>query len=177
MKNTKNYKFSSSINENIKFPYIRVINPEGTQLGILDRQEALKVAFDRNLDLVLINEKSTPPVCRIIDYGKYKFTQEKKAKEAKKKQHSFTTKEVKMRYKIEEHDYEVRRSQALKFTRAGHKVKVIITFKGREIQHIDLAEELLKRLASDLNDVAEIQQKPSREGRNLIMLLSPKKQH
>jgi len=109
-----------------------------------------------------------------MDYGKYKFEQEKKAREAKKKQHTADVKEVKMRYKIEEHDYQVRVSQAKRFLEAGDKVKATITFRGREIQHSDLAEDLLKKMAGDLQDFAELQQAPKKEGRNMMMLLSPK---
>lgn len=163
------------INERIRFPTIRVIDSGGEQLGIMTPQEAMRVADERELDLVLVSDKADPPVCRIMDYGKYKFEQEKKAREAKKKQHSAGVKEVKMRYKIEEHDYRVRINQAIKFLKSGDKVKATVMFRGREIQHTDLAEELLKRMATDLQEVAEIQQTPKREGRNMMMLLSPKK--
>jgi translation initiation factor IF-3 len=161
------------INERIRFPEIRVIDSDGSQLGILTPDAALKVAEERELDLVLVSETAVPPVCRIMDYGKYKFEQEKKAK---KKQHTADVKEVKMRYKIDEHDYQVRINQAQRFLKAGDKVKATITFRGREIQHSHLAEDLLKRMAIDLQEVAELQQAPKKEGRNMMMLLSPKKQ-
>lgn len=148
---------------------------DGTQLGIISPQEALRIAEEKELDLVLVSDKADPPVCRIMDYGKYKFEQEKKAREARKKQHTADVKEVKMRYKIEDHDYQVRVNQAVRFLKDGDKVKATITFRGREIQHSDLAEDLLKRMATDLEDVAEVQQAPKREGRNMMMLLSPKK--
>jgi len=144
-------------------------------LGILTPQEALRIAEEQELDLVLVSDKADPPVCRIMDYGKYKFEQEKKAREARKKQHTADVKEVKMRYKIEDHDYQVRVNQAVRFLKDGDKVKATITFRGREIQHSDLAEDLLKRMATDLEQVAEVQQAPKREGRNMMMLLSPKK--
>lgn len=163
------------INERIRFPEIRVIDSDGSQLGILTPEEALKVAEEQELDLVLVSETANPPVCRIMDYGKYKFEQEKKAREAKKKQHTADVKEVKMRYKIDEHDYQVRVNQAQRFLKAGDKVKATITFRGREIQHAHLAEELLQRMANDLQNEAEIQQAPKREGRNMMMFLSPKK--
>jgi translation initiation factor IF-3 len=124
---------------------------------------------------VLVSDKAEPPVCRIMDYGKYKFELEKKAREAKKKQHTAEVKEVKMRYTIEEHDYQVRVSQADRFIKAGDKVKATITFRGREIQHSDLAEKVLRRMANDLQEIAEVQQFPKKEGRNMMMLLSPKK--
>lgn len=163
------------INERIRFPKIRAIDTDGNQLGILSPQEALRLAEEKDLDLVLVSDKADPPVCRIMDYGKYKFEQEKKAREAKKKQHTSEVKEVKMRYKIEEHDYNVRLNQAQRFLKAGDKVKATITFRGREIQHTDLAEELLNRMATDLGEMAEVQQNPKKEGRSMTMLLSPKK--
>jgi translation initiation factor IF-3 len=163
------------INERIRFPKLRVIDTDGGQLGIITSQEALRLAEEKELDLVLVSDKADPPVCRIMDYGKYKFEQEKKAKEARKKQHTAEVKEVKMRYTIEEHDYQVRVSQAVRFLKDGDKVKATITFRGREIQHSDLAEALLKRMAGDLKELAEVQQSPKREGRNMMMLFSPKK--
>lgn len=163
------------INERIRFPKIRVIDTDGTQLGILTPREALRMAEEKELDLVLVSDKADPPVCRIMDYGKFKFEQEKKAREARKKQHTADVKEVKMRYKIEEHDYNVRVNQAERFIKSGDKVKATITFRGREIQHADLAEDLLKRMATDLQEIAEVQQAPKREGRNMMMLFSPKK--
>ena len=163
------------INERIRFPKIRVIDTDRSQLGILTPEEALRLAEEKGLDLVLVSDSADPPVCRIMDYGKYKFEQEKKAREAKKKQHTADVKEVKMRYKIEKHDYEVRVNNAERFLKSGDKVKATITFRGREIQHANLAEALLKRMAADLEEVAEVQQMPKREGRNMMMLLSPKK--
>jgi translation initiation factor IF-3 len=163
------------INERIRFPKIRAIDTDGTQLGIISPQEALRIAEEKELDLVLVSDKADPPVCRIMDYGKYKFELEKKAREQRKKQHTADVKEVKMRYKIEDHDYQVRVNQAVRFLKDGDKVKATITFRGREIQHSDLAEELLKRMATDLEEIAEVQQAPKREGRNMMMLLSPKK--
>ncbi|MGQ9866297.1 MAG: translation initiation factor IF-3 [Pseudanabaenaceae cyanobacterium] len=163
------------INERIRYPKIRLIGTEGEQLGIVSPREALQMAYEKELDLVLLSDKADPPVCRIMDYGKYKFEQEKKAKEARKKQHTSDVKEVKMRYKIEEHDYQVRINSAHRFLKDGDKVKATIMFKGREIQHADLAEELLKRMANDLKDVGEVQQMPKREGRNMTMLVAPKK--
>ncbi len=164
-----------NINERIRFPEIRVIDTDGSQLGILTPYDALRMARDKELDLVLVSDKADPPVCRIMDYGKFKFEQEKKAREARKKQHSADVKEVKMRYKIDEHDYRVRINQAERFLKAGDKVKATVIFRGREIQHADLAEILLKRMMQDLQEVAEIQQAPKREGRNMMMMLSPKK--
>ena len=163
------------INERIRFPKIRVIATDGEQLGIMIPQEALKMAEEKELDLVLLSDKADPPVCRIMDYGKFKFEQEKKAREARKKQHTADVKEVKMRYKIDEHDYNVRVKQAARFLKDGDKVKATVMFRGREIQHSDLAYKLLKRMEEDLQEVGEVQQAPKREGRNMMMLISPKK--
>lgn len=163
------------INENIRFPEIRLIGSEGDQLGIMSPREAMQLAEAKELDLVLVSDKASPPVCRIIDYGKYKFEQEKRAREARKRQHNAEVKEVKMRYKIDEHDYNVRVKNAQRFLKSGDKVKATIMFRGREIQHSELAEKLLLRMAEDLTEFAEVQQAPKREGRNMMMLLSPKK--
>jgi len=164
-----------NINERIRFPKIRVIDAEGQQLGIISPREALKIAEERELDLVLVSDKADPPVCRIMDYGKFKFEQEKKAKEARKKQHTVDIKEVKMRYKIEEHDYQVRINHAERFLKDGDKVKATVMFRGREIQHAHLAKELLERMAKDLEAIAEVQQAPKQEGRNMTMVIAPKK--
>ena len=164
-----------NINERINYSSLRVVDSDDTQLGVISREEALEVAKDRELDLVLVSEKATPPVCRIMNYGKFKFEQEKKAKEAKKKSHQTEVKEVKMRYKIDQHDYQVRINQATRFLKAGDKVKCTVIFRGREIQHTALAETLLKRMATDLEEKAEVQQSPKREGRNMIMFLTPRK--
>jgi translation initiation factor IF-3 len=177
--NSKNLKKRNhnqvNINHHINNPQIRLISSSGSQLGIVSSKEALKLAEAEGLDLVMISNKSNPPVCKIIDYGKYKFIQEKKAKEAKKRQHNVSLKEVKMRYKIEEHDYKVRINQACRFLESGDKVKATITFKGREIQHTNLALELLSKMAKDLENHADIQQSPSKDGKQIIMILSPKK--
>lgn len=163
------------INERIRFPQIRVIDEDGTQLGIMTPKEAMAIADEKELDLVLVGEKADPPVCRIMDYGKFKFEKEKRAKEAKKKQHTSEVKEVKMRYKIEEHDYQVRINSAQRFLKEGDKVKATVMFRGREIQHADLARELLNRMANDLKDIAEVQQAPKQEGRNMTMIMAPKR--
>ena len=164
-----------NINERIKYPELRVVDSDGKQLGVIDRIKALEIATQRELDLVLVSEKANPPVCRIMDYGKYKFEQEKKAKEARKKSHQTEVKEVKMRYKIDKHDYDVRIGQAIRFLKSGDKVKCTVIFRGREIQHSNLAETLLLKMANDLEEQSEVQQRPKREGRNMIMFLSPRK--
>ncbi len=171
----KKYNSEFLVNQSINYPEVRLIDNIGKQLGIYSSEEALYIALNKGLDLVVISDKSDPPVCKIIDYGKYKFTQEKKAKEAKKRQHNASIKEVKMRYKIEQHDYQVRLNQALKFLQAGDKVKATITFRGREVQHINLAMELLNKMANDLNEISTLQQIPTKDGKNIIMVLAPNK--
>lgn len=163
------------INENIRFPEVRLIDSDGAQLGIVTPREAMKLANEKELDLVLVSDKANPPVCRIADYGKFKFEQEKRAREARKRQHNAGVKEVKMRYKIDDHDYNVRVRNAQRFLKSGDKVKATVMFRGREIQHSDLAKRLLQRMAKDLEEFAEVQQAPKYEGRNMIMLLTPKK--
>jgi translation initiation factor IF-3 len=172
---SNNSRDLTKTNERIRFPEIRVIDSEGEQLGIITPKEALARAQEQGLDLVLVSETAKPPVCKIMDYGKYKYEQDKKLKEAKKKQHNADVKEVKMRYKIEEHDYNVRVKNAQRFLLSGDKVKATISFRGREIQHSRLAEDLLRKMAKDLEEYAEVQQFPKREGRNMMMMLSPKK--
>ena len=172
---SNNSRDLTKTNERIRFPEIRVIDSEGEQLGIITPKEALARAQEKGLDLVLVSETAKPPVCKIMDYGKYKYEQDKKQKEAKKKQHNADVKEVKMRYKIEEHDYNVRVKNAQRFLKSGDKVKATISFRGREIQHSRLAEDLLRQMAKDLEEFAEVQQFPKREGRNMMMMLSPKK--
>ncbi len=171
----KNQQEQPNINERIRFPKIRVVDTDGGQLGIMTPAEAMVIAREKELDLVLVSDKADPPVCRIINYGKFKYEQEKKVREARKKQHTSDVKEVKMRYKIEEHDYNVRVNQAERFLKSGDKVKATVTFRGREIQHSHLAEALLKRMAADLEPFAELQQAPKQEGRNMIMFLAPKR--
>jgi len=172
---TKRTNNQPQINERIRFPKIRVIDTDGGQLGIITPKEALAIANEKELDLVLVSDKADPPVCRIMDYGKYKFEQEKKAREARKKQHTAEVKEVKMHYNIDDHDYYVRIAHAKRFLNDGNKVKATVMFRGREIQHSNLAENLLNRMASDLQELGEVQQAPKKEGRNMMLLLAPKK--
>ena len=173
MKDNKHRRDLPQINEKIRFPQIRVIDADGSQLGVIASEEGRRLAEEKGLVLVLVSDKSEPPVCKIMDYGKFKYEKEKKEREAKKKQHNADVKEVKMRYKIDNHDYQVRVNSARRFLQSGDKVKATVIFRGREIQHTNLAEDLLKRMAEDLQEVAELQQAPKREGRNMMMLLSP----
>ena len=174
-RNNNNNRDLTKINEQIRFPQIRVIDSDSSQLGVITPREALSIAQEKELDLVLVSETAKPPVCKIMDYGKYKYERDKKLKEAKKKQHNADVKEVKMRYKIEEHDYNVRVKNAQRFLKSGDKVKATVSFRGREIQHSNLAIDLLRKMAADLEEFAEVQQAPKREGRNMMMMLAPKK--
>ncbi len=150
-----------------------MIDEDGNQLGIVPTREALTIAADRGLDLYIVQQDANPPVARIMDYGRYKFEQEKKAKEARKKSHVVDVKELKMRYKIEDHDYQVKLRSAKKFLNAGNKIKVLIILRGREIQHSHLAIELLDRFTDELKDLAIIDREPKLEGKAVIMILSP----
>jgi translation initiation factor IF-3 len=160
------------MNERIHAKELRVIADDGTNLGILDTAEAKRIASEKGLDLVLISPDQKPPVAKILDYGKFKFENDKKAREARKKQHTVEIKEIKMRYKIDVHDYNVRLKSATKFLQAGNKVKVVIMLKGRETQHMSMAFDLLNRFKEDLKDLAIIDKKPSAEGRNVTMILA-----
>ncbi len=132
------------------------------------------MAYEKGLDLVVISPNQVPPVAKILDYGKYKFETDKRAKEAKKKQHVVDVKEIKMRYKIDVHDYNVRLKNIKKFLTAGNKVKIIVMLRGREIQHSSLAFDLIKRVEEDLKDITYItEKKPGLEGKNVIMILAP----
>jgi len=162
------------MNERIRAREVRLIDQNGENHGIIETSKALKMAYDADLDLVLINPTSEPPVAKVLDYGKYKYEQEKKAKEAKKKQHTVEIKEVKIRYKIDTHDYQVRIKSIQKFIAQGNKVKIVIMMRGREMQHSNLAFDLANRFIEDLkSDPITIEKKPMIEGRNVTMYLAP----
>lgn len=167
------------MNEEIRFSELRVVAPmpggKDQSLGILSRAAALAKAKEMGgLDLILINDKSDPPVCKIVDYSKYKYSQEKKAKEIRKNSKVSEIKEVKMSYKIDVHDYDVRVKNTLKFLRQGNRVKCTVMFRGREVQHDNLGFELLDKMMDDLSETALRESKPKREGRNLAMILTPR---
>lgn len=164
------------LNERIRDREVRLIDEDGSQLGIIPTREALATARDKGLDLFLVQPDANPPVARIMDYGRYKFEQEKKAREARKKAHVVDVKELKMRYKIEDHDYQVKVRAGKKFLKAGNKIKVLIMLRGREIQHADLAMNLMNRFADELKDLAIIDRQPKIEGKAVIMILSPQSQ-
>lgn len=164
------------INEQIKDKEIRVIDSNGEQIGIMPIKKALKLAQEKQLDLVKVAPQAKPPVCRIMDYGKYKYEQSKKEKEARKKQKIINIKEIRMSPKIEEHDFQVRVRNAQRFINDGDKVKVTIRFRGREIAHTDLGQGVLEKMAEELRDIALVEKKPKVEGKNMVMILSPKQE-
>ena len=162
------------INEEIRGKEVRLTSADGEQLGIVQVKDALRMALEKEMDLVEIAPNAKPPVCRIMDFGKFKYEQSKREKEARKKQKVISVKEVKIRPNIEEHDLEVKTKNAVKFLTEGDKVKVTLMFRGRELAHADLGKRLLTRVAEITNDVATIERMPKVEGRNMIMILAPK---
>ncbi|HWH56006.1 MAG TPA: translation initiation factor IF-3 [Terriglobales bacterium] len=160
-------------NERIRAREIRVIDDEGQQIGILPPFEALKMARERNLDLVEISPTAQPPVCRIMDYGKFLYQQEKKEREAKKHQKTITVKEVKFRINVDDHDYETKKNHVLRFLDEGDKVKATIFFRGREMTRTGLGRGILERLIKDLGDHAIVEFRPRQEGNTLHAILAP----
>ena len=161
------------VNERIGVREVRVVGDDGEQLGILPTREALMRARELGLDLVEVAPTSRPPVCRIMDFGKYKYEKSKKEKAARKRQHQVVVKEIKMRPKIETHDYEFKKKHIVEFLEHGDKVKVTLQFRGREMAHTDLGRELLDQLTTDLEGVAKVEAPPRQEGRQMILLLTP----
>lgn len=162
-----------NVNETIRAKEVRLIDSNGDQLGVKSRTEALQIAQTRELDLVLVAPGAKPPVCRIMDYGKYRFEQQKKEKEARKKQRVINVKEVRFSPGIGEHDFNTKLKQAHKFLEKGDKVKASVRFRGRAITHKDLGREVLNRLADELKDVAVVESKAKMEGRQMFMMLAP----
>jgi translation initiation factor IF-3 len=162
------------VNEKIRAREVRLIDVDGTQVGVVPLKEALQRAQDANLDLVSVAPNAKPPVCRIMDYGKYKFEQQKREREARKKQKVINIKEVRFTPNIEEHDYYTKMRNVQKFLSKGDKVKCTIRFRGRQITHAELGRDLLDRLAQDVANVGVIEKKPSMDGRSMIMFLAPK---
>jgi translation initiation factor IF-3 len=158
----------------IRVREVRVISPEGEQLGILPIEEALTLARERELDLVEVAPNERPPVCRIMDYGKFKYQQAKRSQEAKKRQKVVQTKEVKMRPKTEEHDYQFKMRHARRFLEEGNKVKVTVLFRGREMDHIQRGQRILDRIITDCTDISAVEQLPRMEGQTLSLILMPK---
>ncbi|GGJ84619.1 translation initiation factor IF-3 [Lentibacillus kapialis] len=165
-----------NVNEKIRAREVRLIDSNGDQLGVKTRNEALDIAQKRDLDLVLVAPNAKPPVCRIMNYGKYRFEQQKKEKEARKKQKVINVKEVRFTPGIGEHDFNTKLKNARKFLSKGDKVKASVRFRGRAITHKDLGREVLDRLAEETKDVATVESKAKMEGRNMFMMLAPIKE-
>ena len=162
------------INEEIRAREVRVITADGEQLGIMSGRAAQQLAVERHLDLVEIAPTAKPPVCKIMDYGKYRFEQTKREKENRKNQKTFDIKEVKLRPGIEDHDFNVKYKNAVRFLEDGDKVKVTIMFRGRELSHPELGEVLLNKMAEQLKEIAVVERVPKLEGKNMIMIVAPK---
>ncbi len=162
------------VNERIRIKEVRVISQDGTQLGILPIEQALHAAYEQHLDLVEVAPEARPPVCRIMDYGKYRYEQAKKAREAKKKQTVIELKEIKLRPKTEEHDFQFKARHAERFLKEGNKAKITMMFRGREMIRMDRGKALLDRFVEALKEVAVVEQAPKVEGRNMTMILAPK---
>lgn len=163
-----------SVNEDIRDRELRLIGPEGEQLGIVSAQEALKKAEEYGFDLVKIAPNATPPVCKIMDYGKYRFEQEKKAKENRKSQKTVETKEIRLSLNIDTNDFNTKVNHALRFFKEGNKVKVSIRFRGRELGHPEIGQEVMERFAGAIAEVGNVDKPAKMEGRSMFMFLSPK---
>ena len=164
-----------NINRAIRSREVRVIGAEGEQLGILTIQDALAAAETQQLDLVEVSPTAVPPVCRIMDYGKFKYQQSKKLQEAKKKQVQVVVKEVKLRTKTDEHDLMFKIKHVRRFLEEGNKAKITLMFRGREITHMDLGQKVLERVIAELEDVAVVEARPKMEGRSMFLIVAPKK--
>lgn len=166
---------SDRINEQIRAPRVRLVDENAAQIGIKDTKEALEYAFSKNLDLVEVAKDADPPVCRVMDYGKWRYEQEQRAKQARKHQSTINIKEIKLRPKIGVHDYETKKGHVVRFLHQRAKVRVTIMFRGRENLHPERGRVLLERLAEDVKEIGLVEQQPTLDGRNMIMLLGPTK--
>ncbi len=162
------------INEQIKVPEVRLIGPDGQQIGVMPTKEALAFAAEAHLDLVEVAPQAAPPVCRVMDYGKFKYQQSKKQQEARRRQTTIQVKEIKVRPKIEEHDMAFKLRNAIRFLGEGDKVKISVIFRGREIAHTDRGFKLLAQMIEALAEAGTVEQDPRLEGRNLSMIVTPK---
>ena len=162
------------INEQIRAKEVQVIDENGEKLGKQSLNEALDMAFEKNLDLVLVSPNPEMPVAKIMNYGKYKFEQAKKEKEARKKQKVLETKEIRVTPNIEQHDFEFKSKNARKFLEDGNKVKITVKFRGRELNYVKLGEEALNKFVEDLSDIASLEKKPLLEGKNMFIILAKK---
>jgi translation initiation factor IF-3 len=163
------------INDNIRAPQVRLIDDDGAQLGVKPTPEAQKYAYDKGLDLVEVASQADPPVARVMDYGKYRYEQEQKAKLARKHQTQINVKEIKLRPKIGVHDYNTKKGHVERFLNQRAKVKVTIMFRGRETTHPERGRDLLLRLAEDVKEIGQIESQPLLDGRNMVMVLGPTK--
>jgi translation initiation factor IF-3 len=166
---------TTRINERIRVPEVRVIGEDGNQIGVMRTDEALRMAQERDLDLVEVAPEARPPVCRILDYSKYKYEQAQKQKAARKHQQQITIREIKFRPKIAQNDYDTKKGHVERFLRRKDKVKVTIMFRGREVTHPERGQMILERLAEDLSELATVDQRPNLDGRNMTMMLGPSK--
>ncbi|HWP95720.1 MAG TPA: translation initiation factor IF-3 [Syntrophomonadaceae bacterium] len=162
------------INEDIRVKEVRLVSEDGEQLGITPIRDAMAIAIEKGLDLVEVAPSAKPPVCRLMDFGKFKFEQSKREKEARRKQKVISVKEVKLRPNIEDHDFDVKARNARRFLADGDKVKVTIMFRGREITHPDLGAKLSVKMAEHLSDISAVEKAPKVEGKNMVMILTPK---
>ncbi len=162
------------INEDIRDKEVRVVGNDGSQLGIMSSRDALKLAMEQNLDLVKIAPQATPPVCRIMDYGKYRFEQAKREKDARKNQKIVDIKEVRLSLNIDTHDFNTKLNHALRFLKDGDKVKVSIRFRGREMAHSDMGLVIMKRFAEACSEMGNVEKQPKLEGRSMLMFIAPK---
>ena len=163
------------INDAIRVEQVRLIDADGQNRGIVPTAEALRIATAADLDLVEVAPDARPPVCRIMDYGKWRYDQEQKAKQARKHQQTITIKEIKFRPKISSHDYETKKGHVVRFLRERDKVKVTIMFRGREVIHPELGERILNQLAEEVKDLGVVETRPNLDGRNMVMMLAPVK--
>jgi translation initiation factor IF-3 len=163
------------INERIRVPEVRLIGEDGNQVGVVKTEDALRYANERELDLVEVAPDSKPPVCRVLDYSKYKYEQEQKAKAARRHQKQVNVREIKLRPKIADNDYQTKKNHVVRFLEGDDRVKVTIMFRGREQSYPERGERLLMRLAEDVADLGVIEQRPLQDGRNMTMLLAPSK--
>lgn len=161
------------INENIRVPEIRLIGADGENIGVVPPSRGMQLAEEAGLDLVEISPNATPPVCKVMDYGKFKYEQQKREAEARKKQKTIEVKEIKFRPNTDTHDYEVKMRSVTKFLANGDKVKISLRFRGREMAHQDLGRQLLERVAEDVKEVGKIENMPKMEGRQMIMMIGP----
>lgn len=162
------------INEQIRDKEVRVIDSDGSQLGIMPSRKAMELAEQKNLDLVKIAPQASPPVCKIIDYGKYRFEQSKREKEQRKNQRVVEIKEVRLSLNIDTHDFETKKNHAMRFIAEGNKVKASIRFRGREMGHPELGTEIMQRFSAAMAEVANVERPPKLEGRTMLMFLAPK---